>query len=172
MHVLNGLPRRTETCVHVHTTSLWGVRLWQNGQLELRRRRREGQRDLHTAISIWTHQAEFCWKTTRTSCQQPRCQKWQYELVSAHISHTLPFVAVSCSSILNVLWSLLFFFFYRSIKQIHDRTYGTALNVIRLCTTIGISHKTERWFAWALAVTLSNTNLLSVIPSKNYVCGN
>ena len=73
-----------------------------NGQLEIRRRRREGQRDLNTAVTVRTHQAELCWKTTRTSCQQPRCQNWQYELVSAHISHTLPFVVLSFSSILNV----------------------------------------------------------------------
>ena len=70
-----------------------------NGQLDWRRRRREDQRDLHTAVPVRTHRAEFCWKTTRTSCQQPRCQNWQYELVSAHTSHPPPFVAVSCSSL-------------------------------------------------------------------------
>ena len=54
-------------CILHHTGE--GVRSQQNGQLELRRWRREGQRDLHTAISVRTHLAELCWKTTRTSCQ-------------------------------------------------------------------------------------------------------
>ena len=33
--VSNGSPRCTETCAHVRTTSLWGVRSRQNGQLFL-----------------------------------------------------------------------------------------------------------------------------------------
>ena len=88
--------------------NMWGVRSPQNGQLELRRRRREGQKDLHTAVSARTHQAEFCWKTTRTSRQRLRCQNWQYELVSAHIGLALPFVLFfDCKRIVIVVVTFL-----------------------------------------------------------------
>ena len=60
--VSNGSPRPTEkkyTCAYYvrHSEEFSSL---INGQLEIRRRRREGQRDLNTAVTVRTHQAELC----------------------------------------------------------------------------------------------------------------
>ena len=163
--VSNRSPRRTETCAHVRTTSFSGMRSRQNGQLELRRRRREGQKDLHAAVSVGTLRQNSTDQNILPAAEMP-------ELIirnGEYWHHTLPFVEVSCSSILNL--SLLFFFLYRSIKHYgtrsmteHRWTWMLFVCVPRqkyhmcLCTTTEISHVTERRFAWALTVTLLTSN--------------